>query len=235
MKKKYSLLILSCLILMLCSCGVKNDKNKLTSQQEMNIRKDSLNQLKIDSIQKMKIDSLAQYAWGDSKFGMSTTNAKNTSTFKKGTLYSYKSDPSSSIRLNYTATDLTGIDFIEASFFNDRLFRVDLETSYKSANFYDTEIKATTLKLKNLVEEKYGKPERDNGFPDFLDMKPDRSITAYSWVIGDKHIYIAVDEKPGGSEYRTTCVIISDKESEPVAIYNEKIRNDQKVKEKNGF
>lgn len=216
------------------SCNNVNNKSKIqldTEAQRLRLKEQS----RLDSLEKVRIDSLALFAWADAKFGMSLKEVIKTPVFKKASSYVDKNDPFQSLSLYFSDTNIEGISVIRASFFNDRLFRIDLESSKRTANYYDTEIKETVIHLKGLIETKYGSSTGGNGFPSFFEMKPDKGITAYSWQIGDKYIYIDVKEIYSGSEYKVECGIYHDKIAEPVREYNRKLREEKESKQVNGF
>jgi len=110
-----------------------------------------------------------------------------------------------------------------------------MESSEKTANYYDTDIKETVYALKYLIEKKYGSPTEDIGFPSFLSMEPNKMIKAYSWKIGEKYIEINVREVYSGSKYKVECAIGNYKESEPVFYYNSNKSEMEDSKKVNGF
>lgn len=223
---RYILLIITTVFLLFSSCVKRNKKINQAEQEIINRQ---------DSIDKIRNDSLAQNAWGEAKFGMSIEDVKNTVTFSEAKILKYneKSDPFSRLLTIIYKSSNEGILSINASFFNNRLYRVDIESQYKTANYFDTQIQETALRLRRLVVEKYGEPSRDYGFPNLIKMNPDKEIMAYAWEIGYKTIYIGVDEKYSSSEYRTTCVILHSKEAEPVDEYFA-LKN-KTVKKENNF
>jgi hypothetical protein len=234
--KKITLTIITCFALLSCNNVEKQKKierEKAISDSIKHVEKIQ-EELKIANENK-RIDSLSQIAWGDAKFGMSTKHAIKTDAFKEGSIYKEKGDPYQTIILYSGDTMIDGISNIQASFFNDRLYRIDMESSKKTANYWDTDIQNTTYRLKNLIEEKYGPPTQDNGFPEFHETRPDVYKNVYEWTIGEKQIIIKVGEVYSGSEYKVICVIYHSKESDAPREYRMKQLEEEEKKQSNGF
>ncbi|HZK93583.1 MAG TPA: hypothetical protein VFC67_05200 [Prolixibacteraceae bacterium] len=230
--KKIFLGIASTILFFSCN----NGNNKSTIQNDKEVQKlKAIEQSRIDSLEQVRVDSLALIAWGDANFGMSLKETKKSKIFKNAFISGDKNDAYQSLILFSDETNIEGMSSIAAAFFKDKLFRVDLESNEKNANYYDTDIKETVLRLKGLIENKYGKPTVEHGFPGFFEMKPDKGITAYSWQIGDKYISIDVKEVYSGSEYKVECCIFHSKEAEPAREYNRKIKEEKESKKVNGF
>ncbi len=234
--KKTIILILPFIVLI--SCNNIEKQKRIEREKTINDSIQQAEKLQKDkelAEEKVRIDSLSQIAWGEAKFGMSVKDVKATKAFKNAFGFRDKNNPFQSLELTLADTNIDGIYSIKVSFFNDRLFRVDMESWTRNANYYDTEIKETVDELKNLIQEKYGEPTVNNGFPDFIELKPDRPITAYSWTVGEKRIYIDVKEIYSGSEYKVECIILHSKETEAVSSYNDKLEQETKSKKSNGF
>ena len=215
--------------IMLISCDngshISNDKPKLK------------NIAKMDSLQNMRVDSLSKIAWGDVKFGMSLKEVLKTKTLNTANIdknIKNKNNAFQTLRID-SKTNIDGISSITAHIFKNRLYSIILFSPIVSAIYYDTNIKETVNHLKELVENKYGTPTDDLGFPDLLKNKPSKLITAYDWWIGDKYISIGVQEVKTGSEYWVICFISNVKETKPVDEYNKKIKNEEESKNANGF
>jgi len=131
--------------------------------------------------------------------------------------------------------NIYGMSSTEANFFEDRLVSIDMESYEKNANYYDTDIKETVLRIKKQIEYKYGEPTANYGFPSFFEMKPDKGIRAYGWRIGCKYIYIDVKEVYSGSQYKIECSIFQDKETEKERELRIKAREEIETKSGNGF
>lgn len=222
------------LISVLISCNNGQNKSVIQDNTEAQ-RLKALEQSRIDSLERVQIDSLALIAWGDANFGMTFKEVSKTKIFKDASNYSDKNNPFQHLSLYSSQTNIEGISKIDASFFNDILYRIDLETYEKNANYYDTDIKETVILLKTLIESKYGTPTYANGFPSFLEMRPNKGITAYHWKIGEKHIFITVKEVYSGSQYMMSCSIYNDKVYEPVEEYYRKEKEKEEATKVNGF
>lgn len=222
------------LLLFVYSCNyVDNNRipNKAEKESQILISKQNA---RINLLEKVRIDSLEKIAWGDLKFGMSLDEAKKTKTFKDA-MRSYKDkDSFKQFLLAGNDNRIIGFKPVYASFFNEKLYQIDFDSHWETANYYDSDIREKVYNLKKLIEKKYGKPTRDYGFPSFLAMRPRQSIQAFGWVIGNKHIYIGVSEAYGGSEYKVKCNIINNKEIEPVREFRRK-RREEESKQTNGF
>lgn len=229
------LFILSFIAISLFSCNNNESKNNKETQKI--IESEKLLEDSIKKSEQLRIDSLSKIAWGDAKFGMSLKEAKNTNSFKEGYNYREKGNPYQSLKLFSSETKIDGISSIEATFFNDKLYRIDMESREQTANYWNTDIKNTILRLKKMIEDKYGSPTKNNGIPNFLDMNPDVYRTVCEWVIGDKHIIIQVGEVYNGSKYKVLCAIFHDKESDASREYlSKQYEEKQKIeKQNNGF
>lgn len=220
--KFYSITLLS--ILLLGSC-IDNAKNKQLKEKHL---QDSIKiaTARIDSLQKIRIDSLEDFAFGDAKFGMTIKQLKKTDAFKDGFFCEFfVSPPIENQRFGSTLFNVSG------KIFNDTLYRVEIDTYYRTANYIDAELETSVSILKSKFTEKYGEPNTSNPYPKIFDFKPGRSYLIYSWEIGDKKISISMDEKDSGSEYKASGIIYSEKYTQQFYRYNDRIYRKSKQKE----
>lgn len=238
MKKTNLSILAMCLILFSCNNAERQKKREQELAKSDSIQKaEKLKAEKKTLDEKARIDSLSQIAWGDAKFGMSFKEAKKTNSFKEAYGYSDKGSPYQTLKLYTSLTKIEGILSIKALFFNDRLYRIEMESYKKTANYWDTDIKSTTYLLEYLIKEKYGSPTKDYGFPEFHKMRPDNYYDVYEWNIDKKRMLIQVGEVYGGSEYRVICIIYNRDESEaPLGYEMEQNHKEQKNEsQNNGF
>lgn len=243
MKKLIYLLILLTTI----SCNFK--EKKLKKEQELQKKQielqeqallDSITNARQDSIKAVRLDSLntqkGLVAWGGADFGMSVKQVSSLNSFKgyydsKNSLYPLLDE----LILFSSNAGIKDINQISANFYNDRLYEINMESSYYTANYYDNRLYEIAKSLKSMLEDKYGSPTKDYGYPQFSDLKPKKSITAYFWEIGYKKVYISVDEKYDGYTYRVTCLIRNEKEYTPAKKYIIEINQKMEEKNKNQF
>lgn len=221
-------------IIIFYSCN--NGNNKIRLQREAEAQKiKAIEQTRIDSLERVRVDSLASIAWGDANFGMSFNEARKTETFKKAFVSGDKADSYRKLCLYGDEFNIYGMSSTEANFFEDSLVSIKMESIEKNANYYDTDIKETVLRLKKQIEYKYGVPIQNYGFPSFLEMKPDKGIRAFGWRIGCKYIYIDVKEVYSGSQYKIVCDIFQNKETEKERELRIKAKEEIETKSGNGF
>jgi len=243
MKRLIYLLIL----LATFSCNFK--ERKLKKEQELQKKQielkekafiDSITNVRQDSIRIVELDSLntkkGLVAWGGANFGMSVNQVSSLNSFKgyydsKNSLYPVLDG----LILFSSKTGIKDINQIDAKFYNDRLYEIFMESSYYSANYYDNRLYEIATFLKSMLEEKYGSPTKDYGYPQFFSLKPDNSITAYFWEVGYKKVYISVEEKYDGYTYRVTCLIRNEKEYTPAQNYIKEINKKIEGQKNNQF
>lgn len=216
------------------SCNNGNNRSRIQNDTEAQKIK-AIEQSRIDSLELVRVDSLASIAWGDTNFGMSFNEARKTETFKKAFVSGNKADSYRKLCLFGDEFNIYGMSSTEANFFEDSLVSIKMESNEKNANYYDTDIKETVLRLKKQIEYKYGKPTENYGFPAFFEMKPDKGIRAYGWSIGCKYIYIDVKEVYSGSQYKIECAIFQDKETVKERELRIKAKEEIETKSGNGF
>ncbi len=222
MKKQILLYVLFLIGFISCTDNAKNKQLKEKHFQD-SIK---IETARIDSLQKIKIDSLEDYAFGDAKFGMTIKELKKTDAFKGGFFCEFfVSPPLENERFGSMLFNVRG------QVFNDTLYRVNIESYYKTANYIDAELQVAVEILESKFSEKYGNPKISNPFPKIFDFKPGYAYVIYSWEIGDKKISITMDEKDSGSEYRTSCTISSEKYTQQFYRANEREYKKSKPKE----
>jgi len=237
--KKINLSILAlCLILFSCNKAERQKKREQELAKSDSIQKvEKLKAEKKIIVEKARIDSLSQIAWGDAKFGMSFKEVKKTNSFKGACDYSEKGSPYQTQKLYSSLTKIEGISSIKAKFFNDRLYRIEMESYSSTANYWDTDVKCTTYLLESLIKEKYGSPTKDYGFPEFHETRPNVYKDVYEWNIDKKRILIQVGEVYGGSKYKVICIIYHKNESDAPFEYemNQYDEKQKTEKKNNGF
>jgi hypothetical protein len=221
-------------IILFYSCNLANNKNKANTSTETPAY-DSKLEMRRDSLSRLRTDSLSLIAWGDAKFGMSLKEVRKMPMFKEASISTDITKLFQTMNLYFRQTGIEGLRSISLSFFEDKLYRVDLESKEKSANYFETYIKDIAFLLKDLVVKKYGNPQEGEGFPSFLKMEPNIEITAFRWRIGNKDIFITVKEVYSGSNYKVECTIYNNKVYEPVMAYYKKIDAEKEAKKVNGF
>lgn len=213
----------------LCSCNnVNNSKINGDSEQD-----------KVDSLEEARIDSLALIAWGDLHFGMSLEEARKTKTFKNASRY-YKDEYSHKLfKLEGNDYRIDGFSTGSASFFNDKLYEIGFATQWKTASHNkqinkDSYISENVYKLRKLIEKKYGRPTSDFGIPSFFQLKPDRKVKVYGWLIGDKSICIDVGAY-GDFKCMVVCSIYNVPMNDAVNEFYRKKLEEEESNQVNGF
>lgn len=112
---------------------------------------------------------------------------------------------------------------LDPLFFGDSLYMVTIESWDKTANYYDTEVRADYANLVSVISQKYGGPDKPGLYPSFLDMQSGMIQFSNDWYLGDKRIRIGVGENE--STYYACCWIYSE------SIYQRKSNSDKTSKE----
>lgn len=230
MKRIVCLIVIMTLFI---SCTSKSSDQKNSNSK--NSKSEMLEKARLDSIEKARIDSVEQIAWGDIKFGDSKKKVMLTKTFKDAYKENDENGTLQSILKFFPENIIDGLSTIKASFFDDKLYRIDLESHKWDANYFNTRILNITNQFKKMISDKYGEPTNSIGFPRFIDMQSGNEIIAYMWKLGDKYIIINVGEVYSGSEYFVSCNIISEKRSMTVKEYISKQKEEEESKKNNGF
>lgn len=189
------LLILFSIFLSLTSCNQKSKVQSENSEMKVptaaEIRKKEIQ----DSIERVKTDSLAQFAWGDAKFGISMKKTLATEAFKGGDKYddmiSMKLD-----RLNMfsNAIGVNVLSDILAQFKENELYRICAESYYLRANEISTLTEDCDIFINNFTE-KYGNPFYKKEKVNISDFSSGEEFVYAKYEIGSKSITIALGER----------------------------------------
>jgi hypothetical protein len=215
---KFFLLIIAGIIII--SCGYKKQSRQALQKEDSVRVPDSVlvAKRKIDSVrlakQKIVYDSikaivdkeqlkLSRVAFGEAKFGMSVKEVIKTDIFKGGQYgKDYASAPSSKMKLG---TEI--YNKIEAYFYNDSLASVIIESWYYPASEIDNRLEYSASNLKDIIEEKYGRPNPYLNNIKEIDFTPGDFLRMYGWEIADKRIDIGMEEIEDGGSYIVKCKI----------------------------
>ena len=190
MKRIILLLSISALFFVGCSNPSSGEKKQV---------KDSLKEKKHlqDSITKIK--SLEKIAWGDALFGMTKKEVVKTKAFQG--CYEHDKDH---ISLPYESTlnlNLKILISVDAYLKMDELYRVEIKTGDKTANYID-DLETDAIKLSNEFEKKYGKPTFTLGRSiDMSDFNEGDEFDFKYWMVGEKIISICFGEVSDGCKY----------------------------------
>ena len=137
-------------------------------------------------------------AFGGAEFGMSINEVSKLSTFKD-----YSKD---------TNAQLTGIHkYVGDEYYdifllfgeNDELYTVLFTPlTFSSADFLNTVSKRRVDNLKEIIQNVYGEPHFDYGYPSILDLRAGETRLVYLWNIGNKAIRIGVQANNDGYRHR---------------------------------
>ena len=146
--------------------------------------------------QREKNEAEAKKAFAGAEFGMSMKEVQSLDYFK------YWEKNTNNLH------HLGGIDIGEGYyqcdlyFKDDRLYSVVIQSYiYYSASSYNSVIKDDVENLKEVVQNVYGRPTKNYGFPESYKLKNGYTTYAYVWDMGRKRITIGVAEQSSGSKY----------------------------------
>ena len=181
--------------LFLCSCNNGKKKAEIARQQAF---ADSIAEVKkqAEIAEQRRLDSLAEYAWGDVKFGMSHNDVINSEVFKDWKIsHNYRNS------LALHSSDNKMFHDIQMDFYKDRLNNV---TFYGYAN------NENCFAIINSLTNKYGPADISNPIPDESNYKITHSSSFYllgEWNVSYKTIRVGIqNEKRGsinGNEWRS--------------------------------
>lgn len=145
--------------------------------------------------QREKNEAEAKKAFAGAEFGMSMKEVKSLDYYKDWDSYTnYLHKYGLYIGEGYYKGDLY--------FKDDKLYSVIIQsTIYRSASSYDSLIKEEVENFKDVIQNAYGRPTTNYGFPDFFRMKDGYTTYAYIWEMGRKRITVGVAEQSSGSRY----------------------------------
>lgn len=136
-------------------------------------------------------------AFAGAEFGMSIKQVSEIPSFKNYRVYERQIN---GVRIPIGEDTYDVFLLFEA---NDELFSVLFTTMiFSDANHLNTSIKHRVENFKEIIQETYGSPANDYGYPSILSLEQGRIKWVYVWNLGRKTIQIGVEESSSGSRYR---------------------------------
>ena len=155
-----------------------------------------------NEVESKRVDSLSLIAWGDSKFGMTIEEARQTKAFKDGWV------GTANISLGRSSKHIHNLNFMiasfEISFKMNELYRIDIKSDLKDAD-YISSMKEDLLLLRNGFSDKYGQPLFQTSFS-ILDFEHGKEFAYAKWKIKGKEIYIVLGERRSRFYYRIAII-----------------------------
>lgn len=189
------LIILFSIFLSITSCNQKSKVQSENSEMKVptaaEIRKKEIQ----DSIEQVKTDSLAQFAWGDAKFGISMKKTLATEAFKGGDKYDGR------ISMKFDRLKILGnaigllneLSYLWAEFEENQLYRVCAKSYYLTPNEINTLTEDCDIFINNFTE-KYGNPYYKKEKVNISDFSSGEEFVYAKYQIGSKSITIALGE-----------------------------------------
>lgn len=142
-------------------------------------------------------------AFGGAEFGMSLKEVLNLPTFKD---YSKTNNIQLTGIHKYIGDEYYDIFLLFGE--NDELYTV-LFSSITSSNadYLNTVTKRKVDNLKEIIQNVYGEPHFDYGYPSILDLRAGETRLVYLWNIGNKAIRIGVQANNDGYRHRINAEI----------------------------
>lgn len=192
MKNTTNIINYICLLLICCNCHYQpkeqEEQNKLDSIALVEQRSIEI----ADSIKATIQKEQSLIAWGDTKFGMTFQEVKNSQTFNGGSQYD------STLFVSRDSTFISGYSFssIYAGFYQNSLYKVNISSDWKTLDNFDDILKIVEI-LRKKIQSKYGEPnfiEKDKEYvsSQLLDRN---SVTLFSWEILNKCIDINIQHE----------------------------------------
>lgn len=219
---KHTAYIVNCIyfLLICCSCNYQQKKQEeqrildsiaLAEQRTIEIA---------DSIKAAIQKEQSLIAWGDTKFGMTFQEVKNSKTFNGG------SQSDSMLFVSRDSTFISSYNFssIYAGFYHNALYKVNISSGWQTLDNFDDILKIVEI-LRKKIQSKYGEPnfiEKDKEYVSshLLDRN---SVTLFSWEILNKRIDISIQHE--SEEYFcVNCLIYNN------VLMNQVIENRKKKK-----
>ena len=209
-------------LLFACSCNNEKKQAELARQQAY---ADSIAEAtkQAELAEQRRLDSLAEYAWGDVKFGMSNDDVINSETFKD---WEIRHNYTNSLELHSSNNTMFYTVFMD--FYKDRLFEVTFYGYAKNEN--------CNAIIESLTK-KYGPAISANPIPDESNYKITNNSSFYllgEWNISYKTILVGIQNEKRGTIngkdwriYNLYCRINSSKE-ENIKIQDEERANEEK-------
>lgn len=150
-----------------------------------------------------KVDSIGQSKiFGKVTFGLSEKEFNNLKTdyFQKIGLFEYMCSP--------------------AFYRMDSLYWYSIKSLPHNATDFDTRVKKEWKNLVDVIQNKYGPADDEDGYPSFSSLKSGYIFPTHTWHFGDKIIEIGVGDNE--SQYYSRCL-----------IYNKRMMADERNKDHN--
>ena len=176
-KKEYTLSLL--LAAMLAGCG--DNPRQAVNRTNPNGHPGNTDTLpyavKADSLRHIELQRLSAIAYKDIRFGENgTTVRRKIGYFETIGRYKYA----------------VGTQYMRGK---RELYSISFATyPYKSASYYDTDVRDQWQNLVEVISAKYGS-QIGRVFPSFFEMKAGRVIWTHTWYIGAKEIAVGVAER----------------------------------------
>lgn len=215
---KYLLSSISAFFLLsVYSCGSNNKKPSIDVDQELlELAKKKENALNEDKNEKLKalggVDSLSLIAWGDTKFGMTKQEVKNSEAFKlekqeksAGLDMDYGDYYTTGPKKGFLLSELYNLNFspeIKAHFKENELYLVTIETLYRNADKIEDLLNDCGIFAKEFMK-KYGEPDYLQTKASILDFS-NHQLKIASFCIGAKEIWVGLIEKDSEYKYYIT-------------------------------
>ena len=210
-------------LLFACSCNNGKKQAELAKRQAY---ADSIAEVikQEELADQRRLDSLAEYAWGDVKFGMSKDDVINSETFKDWK--EIKHNYTNSLELH--SSNNTMFYTVLMDFYKDRLYEVTFYGYAKNENCYAI--------IESLTK-KYGPAISGNPIPDESNYKITHKSSFYllgEWIVSYKTIRVGIQNEKRGTingndwrKYNLYCRITSAKE-ENIKIQDEERADEEK-------
>ena len=174
--------------------------------EEEKLRQDSIrmaNEARVrDSLATLELQKenqrmeISKTAFGGARFEMGAKEVLETEVFRGGTSGADWVQPrggSSPVgRYQYG---------VRAKFHHDSLYMITFTSGSENAAYIEDKILSYATNFKEVIAEKYGPPQKNNGAPDVMDFNPGSIRWIYEWDIEDKVIQIGMAEESSGSHY----------------------------------
>lgn len=217
-----------CSIFICNSCNYQ--KKKLEEQKKLDsiLIEEKHNTKIADSLKIVMLKELSSTAWGDTKFGMTFQEVKNSQTFKGS------SQSDSILFVSRDSTYIGGYQFsnIYAGFYNNTLYKININSGMKTLDDFDKLLKIVEI-LRKKIQSKYGEPsfiEKDKEYvsSQLLDRN---SVALFNWDIMEKRINISIQHEMD-NYFSVNCLIYN---SMLMNKKTESITNNEKKTDSGGF
>ena len=222
--------ILYCLCSIFIYSSCNHQKKKLEEERTLDsiVIEEKHNREIEDSIKTVMLKDLSLIAWGDTKFGMTFQEVKNSRTFNNC------SQSDSILFVSRDSTFIGGHQFsnIYADFYNNALYKININSGLKTLDEFDILLKIVEI-LRKKVQSKYGEPsfiEKDKEYvsSQLLDKN---SVVLFNWDIMEKRINISIQHEMD-NYFSINCLIYN---NILMSERTESITNNEKKTDAGGF